>query len=208
MIPAQMRPGRPVILAAVAVAALISSAGVALAATASSSAPRTAAKAGTAVSAPEPSPSRCQVKLPPRGLPLRGRAFTIPGPLMPLSFGPFGAIHGQFVAPKPGGGYQTIDTQRGTVTAVSSSSITVKSSDGYIKTYNVTSSTHVVARRAGISTVKTGQTVSVLATISGSSATAAQIVDFTSLPKMPGILRPGSGQVHRIGPCAIRGIRP
>jgi hypothetical protein len=207
MIPARVRPGRPVILAAVAVAALISGAGVALAATASS-APRTAAKAETAVSAPAPSPSRCQIKLPPRGLPLRGRAFAIPGPLMPLSFGPFGAIHGQFVTPKPGGGYQTIDTQRGTVTAVSSSSITVKSSDGYIKTYNVTRSTHVVARRAGISTVKTGQTVSVLATISGSSATAAQIVDFTSLPKMPGILRPGPGQVQRIGPCAIRGIHP
>jgi len=209
MIPARVSPGRPVILAAVAVAALIGGAGVALAATASpSSAPRTAAKAGTAVSAPAPSPSRCQVKLPPRGFPLRGRAFAIPGPLMPLNFGPFGAIHGQFVASKPGGGYQTIDTQRGTVTAVSSSSITVKSSDGYIKTYNVTSSTHVVARRAGISTVKTGQTVSVLATISGSSATAAQIVDFTSLPKMPGILRPGPGQVHRIGQCAIRGIHP
>jgi hypothetical protein len=205
MIPARVRPSRPVILAAVTVAALISGAGVALAATASS-APRTAAKAGTALSAP--SPSRCQIKLPPRGLPLRGRAFAIPGPLMPLSLGPFGAIHGQFVAPKPGGGYQTIDTQRGTVTAVSSSSLTVKSSDGYIKTYNVTSSTHVVARRAGISTVKTGQTVSVLATISGSSATATQIVDFTSLPKMPGILRPGPGQVHRIGPCAIRGIHP
>jgi hypothetical protein len=207
MIPARVRPGRPVILAAVAVAALISGAGVALAATASS-VPRTAAKAETAVSAPAPSPSRCQIKLPPRGLPLRGRAFAIPGPLMPLSFGPFGAIHGQFVTPKPGGGYQTIDTQRGTVTAVSSNSITVKSSDGYIKTYNVTRSTHVVARRAGISTVKTGQTVSVLATISGSSATAAQIVDFTSLPKMPGILRPRPGQVQRIGPCAIRGIHP
>ena len=84
MIPARVRPGRPVILAAVAVAALISGAGVALAATASpSSAPRMAAKAGTAVSAPAPSSSRCQIKLPPRGLPLRGRAFTIPGPLMP-----------------------------------------------------------------------------------------------------------------------------
>jgi hypothetical protein len=112
------------------------------------------------------------------------------------------------VAPKPGGGYRTIDTQRGTVTAVSGSSITVKSSDGYIKTYQVTSSTHVVARSGGIGTVKTGQTVSVLATVSGSSATAAQIVDFSSLPKMPGLLRPGPGQVQRIGPCAIRSSQP
>jgi hypothetical protein len=203
MIPARVRPGRPVILAVVAIAALISGAGVALAATApSSSAPRTASKAGAAVSAP--SPARCQIKLPPRGFPLRGRGFAIPGPLVPLGFGPFGAIHGQFVAPKPGGGYQTIDTQRGTVTAVSSSSITVKSRDGFTKTYRVTSSTHVAARRAGIGTVKTGQTVSVLATVSGSSATATQIVDFSSLPKMPQILRPAPGQVQRIGACATR----
>ncbi|HYA52127.1 MAG TPA: hypothetical protein VEG33_13240, partial [Streptosporangiaceae bacterium] len=30
--------------------------------------------------------------------------------------GPFGAVHGQFVVPKSGGGYQTVDTQRGSVT--------------------------------------------------------------------------------------------
>ena len=40
--------------------------------------------------------------------------------------GPFGAVHGQFVVPRSGGGYQTIDTQRGSVTAVSPTSITVK----------------------------------------------------------------------------------
>ena len=206
MIPARVRPGRPVILAAVAVAALIGGAGVALAATASpSSAPRTAAKAGTAVSAPARLPSRCQIKLPPRGLPLRGRAFAIPGLLMPLSFGPFGAIHGQFVTPKPGGGYQTIDTQRGTVTAVSSSSITVKSSDGYAKTYQVTGSTNVNAKRAGIGSVKTGQTVFVLATASGSSATATRIIDFAALPKPPKMVipRPGSRHVSRLAPCAM-----
>jgi hypothetical protein len=209
MIPARSRPGRPVILAAVAIAALIGGAGAALAATASSSStPRTASKAETAVSAPSPSPARCQIKLPPRGLPLRGRIFALPGPGVPLGLGPFGAIHGQFVTPKLGGGYQTIDTQRGTVTAVSSNSITVKSSDGYTRTYRVTSSTTVRARRAGIGSVKTGQTVSVLATVSGSSATATQIVDFTSLPRTPEILKPGSRQVPQIAPCATRIISP
>jgi hypothetical protein len=124
---------------------------------------------------------------------------------VPFGFGPLGAIHGQFVAPKPGGGYQTIDTQRGTVTAVSTTSITVKSGDGYTKTYQVTSSTNVDALRAGIGSVKTGQTVSVLATVHGSLATAAQIVDFTALPKpptMPQILMPGPRHSLRIGPCA------
>jgi hypothetical protein len=205
MIPARSGLGRPAILAAVAVAALIAGAGAALAATLSP-APQTAAKTGTAVSAP--SPARCQIKLPPRGLRLRGPIFAVPGPGMPLGFGPFGAIHGQFVAPKPGGGYQTLDTQRGTVTAVSSTSITIKSSDGYTRTYRVTSSTNVHARRAGIGSVKTGQTVSVLATVSGSSATATQIVDFTSLPAAPGVLKPGPRLVPQIAPCANRSISP
>ena len=34
-------------------------------------------------------------------------------------FGLGGALHGEFVVPKDGGGYQTIATQRGSVTAVS-----------------------------------------------------------------------------------------
>jgi hypothetical protein len=192
MIPARMRPGKPVITAAVAATALIGGAGVALAATSSSSSPqRTASRAGTAVATPLPSPSpsssRCQVKMPRRGFPPPMAGFAIHALPVPFGLGPFGApfgaIHGQFVAPKPGGGYQTIDTQRGTVTAVSTSSITVKSSDGFTKTYQVTSSTNVDAQRAGIGSVETGQTVSVLATVSGSSATATQIVDFAVLPK-------------------------
>jgi hypothetical protein len=207
MIPAKVRSGRPVIVAAVAVTGLITGAGVAVAATSSSSsAPPMAATVGAvATRSPSPSASRCQIKLPWRGFPPPGRIFTIPGPPGPIGFGPFGAIHGQFVAPKPGGGYQTIDTQRGSVTAVSTTSITVKSSDGYTKTYQVTSSTNVDAQRAGIGSVKPGQAVSVLATAHGSSATATQIVDFAALPappNMPRALAPGSRHVFRIGPCA------
>jgi len=212
MIPARVRPGKPVITAAVAATALIGGAGVALAATSSSSSPsRTASRVGTAVAtpSPSPSPSRCQVKLPWRGLPPPMGGFAIHALPVPFGLGPFGApfgaIHGQFVTPKPGGGYQKIDTQRGTVTAVSTSSITVKSSDGYTKTYQVTSSTNVDAQRAGIGSVKTGQTVSVLATVSGSSATATQIVDLATLPKpfmMPQAVVPGFRQVVPNAPCA------
>lgn len=214
MIPVRVRPGRPVMVAAVAVTALIGGAGVALAVT-SSSVPRTPPRTGTVVDPPSPSPSpvtpHCQIILPWRGFPPPGPIVAIPGPPEPFGFGPLagfgplGAIHGQFVAPKPGGGYQTIDTQRGTVTAVSSSSITVKSSDGYTKTYQVTSSTNVDAQRAGIGSVKTGQTVSVFATVTGSSATATQIVDFTTLPRSPAMrqaLKPGSPPVFRVRPCA------
>jgi hypothetical protein len=208
MIPARVRPGKPVITAAVAVTALIGGAGAALAATSSSSSPsRAASRAGTAVATPSPSPSssRCQVKLPRRGFPPPMVGFAIRALPVPLGLGPFGAIHGQFVAPKQGGGYQTIDTQRGTVTAVSTGSITVKSSDGYTKSYLVTSSTNVDAQRAGIGSVKTGQTVSVLATVSGSSATATQIVDF-ALPlkpfAVPKTLVPGFRQLLPNAPCA------
>jgi len=206
MIPARVRPGRPVIVAAVAATALISGAGVALAATSSStSAPRTAPQAGTAAATPAPSSAHCQVKLPWRGFSAPGRFPAAPRPPLPFGFAPLGAIHGQFVTPKPGGGYQTVDTQRGTVTAVSTSSITVKSSDGYTKTYQVTSSTTVDARRAGISSVKTGQPVSVFATVHGSSATATQVVDFAALLPSAGkgqMLAPGFRHGLRIEPCA------
>ena len=203
MIPARLRPSRPVITAAVAVTALVSGAGVALAATSSPSAPQPASTAGTAATKSSP-PSHCQLKLSPPGFPLPGHGFAFPRLAVPFGFGMFGAIHGQFVVPKQGGGYQTIDTQRGTVTAVSSTSISVKSGDGYTNTYQVTSSTMVDAQRGGIASVKTGQTVSVLATVSGSSATATQIADFSTLPKgfpVPQFIKPGSGHITRIGPC-------
>jgi hypothetical protein len=92
-----------------------------------------------------------------------------------------GAIHGQVTEPKSGGGYQTLDIQRGSVTAVSSSSITVKSADGFTATYAVTSSTEVNAQAAGIATVKVGNTVEVVATVSNGKATAASIIDGTSI---------------------------
>jgi hypothetical protein len=194
-----------VITAAVAVTALVGGAGVALAASSSPSAPQAETTAGMAAATPSPSPpSRCQLKLPPRGFSPPGRVFAVPAPPGPVGFGAFDAIHGQFVTPKPGGGYQTIDTQRGTVTAVSTNSLTVKSSDGYTKTYQVTGSTNVDAQRAGIGSVKTGQTVSVSATVKGSSATATQIVDISTLPNLPRIqaVKPAPGHAFRIGPCA------
>ena len=161
---------RPYVLAGVAVAALLGGAGAALTATNSptlSSPPSAAA----ATPAPTPLPS--------------GR----PGPPGPgfhrfggfgLGFGGlFGALHGQLVVGKPGGGYQTVDVQTGQVTAVSTTSITLKSADGFTKSYVVTGSTLVDAQRDGIGSVKAGHQATVLATVSGSTATAASINDLT-----------------------------
>jgi hypothetical protein len=186
-------PGGPLLLIAVAAAALLTGAGVATAATSSGSdAVATAAPTAT----PTPSPAS---SLPGR---MRGagpwrRAGGGLGPGGPGAGG-FGAVHGQFVVAKPGGGYQTVDTQRGSVTAVTGSSITVKSSDGFSKTYQVPSTANVNAQRNGISSIKTGNQVMVLATVSGSTATATSILDFSLLPHLhggpgwPGFGGPGS----------------
>ena len=168
-------PGRPLILAGVAVVALLGGAGVAMAATSGSPASGTAASpAGGTVATPSASARSA--------FPHQGR----PGGFGLGFGGPFGAVHGQFVVPKSGGGYQTIDTQRGAVTAVSATSITVKSADGFVKTYQVVSSTNVDAQRDGISTVKAGHQVAVTATVSGSTDTASSILDFNLLPAMHG----------------------
>jgi hypothetical protein len=180
-------PGRPLILAGVAAVALLGGAGAAMAATSGSSASGTAASpAGGTVATPSPS---ARPAFPHQGRP-GGFGF---------GFGsPFGAVHGQFVVPKPGGGYQTVDIQRGSVTAVSTTSITVKSADGFVKTYQVVSSTNVDAQRDGISTIKTGHQAVVTATVSGSTATAVSILDFNLLPAMHG----GPGWNHHPAPSA------
>ncbi len=178
------RSRRPYILAGVAVAALLGGAGAALASTDSG----TPAASQSVAATPAPSPAQ------------RG-AFG-PG-VRHFGGGLFGALHGQFVVAKPGGGYQTVDVQNGQVTAVSSTSITLKSSDGFTRSYAVSSSTIVDAERAGIGSVKAGNQALVLATVSGSTATAASIEDLTLLqqghsafgfgPRAPGSSHPQTG---------------
>ena len=107
-----------------------------------------------------------------------------PGPGGPMRGGGLfgfggGALHGEFVVEKDGGGYQTVATQRGEVTAVSKDSLTVKSADGYSRTYKLTEDTLVNAARDGIDDVKNGNTVNVSATVEGGNATAVSVDDGT-----------------------------
>ena len=67
-------------------------------------------------------------------------------------FGLGGALHGEFVIKKDDGPYQTVAAQRGEVTAVSKDSITVKSEDGYSRTYTITEDTLVNAARTASTT--------------------------------------------------------
>jgi hypothetical protein len=163
------RIGRPLVITGVVALVVGAGAGVAAAVTGSSSPSQSASSPPNAAPAPTASP----------GHRFHGPGFG--GRFFGGGAGPLGAVHGQFVVPKQGGGYQTIDTQRGQVTAVSTSAITIKSSDGYAKTYAVTSSTIVDARRDGIGSVKVGDQATVTATASGATATAANITDLSNL---------------------------
>ncbi len=172
--PMGLRSGsrRPYIIAGVAVAALLGGAGAALAAT---QAPSPAASSSAVITSPSPTPKPPGMIAP--GGPGFRHAWRWPG----LGGGLFGALHGQFVVGKSGGGYQTIDVQNGQVTAVSTTSITLKSADGFTNSYVVASSTLVDAQRDGIGSVKVGNQASVQATVSGSTATAVSIEDLTLL---------------------------
>jgi len=182
------RSRRPLILAGVAVAALGSGAGVAFAATSGPSSP--AASASAIAATPSPSSSQPSPSQRPAGAgPWRGfaRPGGRPGFGRARHFGPggglglFGVLHGQFVVPQAGGGYRTVDVQRGQVTAVSASSITLKSADGFTTTYAVQAATIVDAQRGGMSSVKVGNQATVLATVSGGTTSAARIADNTLL---------------------------
>jgi hypothetical protein len=160
--------GRPLVITAVVALVVGAGAGVAMAVTGSSSPSPSASSPPSSSSAPPGHALRPGIG---------GRVFG-PGA---GAFGAFGAVHGQFVVPKQGGGYQTIDMQRGQVTAVSNSAITLKSPDVFVQTYAVTSSTIVTARRDGIGSIKVGDQAAVSATVSGSTATAVIVRDLSNL---------------------------
>ncbi|HUA31935.1 MAG TPA: hypothetical protein VMC03_23850 [Streptosporangiaceae bacterium] len=167
---------RPYLVAGVAVAALLGGAGAALASSGSGS---PAGSPSAVAASPAPSPA-------PQGLPgpngPGGHGFRRFGAVGGFG-GLYGALHGQLVVTKPGGGYETVDVQSGQVTAVSTTSITLKSADGYTKSYTVAASTNVDAQRDGIGSVKVGNQVTLLATVSGGTATATGITDLTLLPQ-------------------------
>jgi hypothetical protein len=100
------------------------------------------------------------------------------------------ALHGEFTTAKPGGGYQVLAMQVGEATAVSATSITVKSADGYSRTYAVNDKTLVNAGNDGIADVAKGHTVHVLAVVTGGTASAVDVRDVTALKDLRGQWRP------------------
>jgi hypothetical protein len=172
--PPNRRLGHPLILIMVASGALI--AGVTGAAIATSSPAPSAAATSSQPARPTPIPSGSPGSTGP--VPSSGPAGAWPGRLG--GFLPEGALHGQLVVPATGGGFQTEDIQTGQVTAVSRSSLTVYSADGYTKTYRVTSAARVLPG-SGIGSVKTGDRVGVTAAVHGSAATVTTLIDLSRL---------------------------
>jgi hypothetical protein len=182
--------GRPLLLTGTAVATLTVGAGLALAATSgpsrfpllSAGLPGSLSAATSASAPPSACPGCVRVVIP-------GRA----GVLCRRPGWP-GVLHGTLVLPRPGGGTLTVEIQNGRVIAVSRSSITLKSNDGFTRTYTVTSSTLVAAQRDGIGSVKVGDQAWVAATASGGTVTATRIGDLSQLRFGPGNLPGAAGQ--------------
>jgi len=84
-------------------------------------------------------------------------------------------LHGEGVVEDADGNFVTIRTQSGEVTAVSATSITVKSTDGYSSTYVINDETVVERDRTADTNAKVGDTVHVRATVNGNTATADDI---------------------------------
>ena len=97
----------------------------------------------------------------------------------PLDVG--GGLDGEVLLAKDGGGNEKLLIQRGTVNEVSATSITVKSDDGFTKSYAVNADTDVNGGRDKIDTVATDEKVVVTALQTGGSLTAQHVLDLTDL---------------------------
>jgi hypothetical protein len=198
---------------------VVGAGGAAWAATASPSPSPTQGGSGTATASPSPGvPDQRDGDRPPGdrgpgGSDGPGRRAGGHGPGMGfgmgfgIGIGPGPALHGEYVVPKDGGGYQTVAGQTGEVTAVDGSSVTVRSEDGYTRKYEVPADALVNAARDGLGTIKQGHRVSVVATVSGETATAVRVVDFSVEQAarerwFPG--RSGSGPDDRSGAATPR----
>jgi hypothetical protein len=85
-------------------------------------------------------------------------------------------LHGEFVT-KNKSSVVTVDMQRGSVTAVSPTSITLKSADGFTATYAVTAGAKVRMHGGGktIADVKVGDAATVLASKNGTALSVTKL---------------------------------
>jgi hypothetical protein len=87
------------------------------------------------------------------------------------------AVHGDFVVRTDTGGYATERVQTGKVTKLGSGTLTLTSADHYVGNYLLNASTVINRGAVTIDAVKLGDTVNVIATLTGNTATATTITD-------------------------------
>ena len=124
-------------------------------------------------------------------------------------------LHGESVVKKADGTLETVVSQQGTVDAVSATSVTVKSEDGFTQSYTINGDTRIVKIPADTSQLrngkgklpsataadlKAGDTVRIAGTKDGSTVTATRILAGQLPDKVPGN---GNGKFkgpgHRFG---------
>jgi hypothetical protein len=104
-----------------------------------------------------------------------------------LGFGGLNSVlHGEVTVKGPNGTDETLEIQTGSVTSVkdvsgSTWSLVVTSSDKTALTYTVGSSSSVNGGETGISSVKTGDNVSVIAVVSKGTSTVKSLIDISKL---------------------------
>jgi ABC-type transport system substrate-binding protein len=88
-------------------------------------------------------------------------------------------LHGQLVVTDGGDATRTVDVQRGTVTAVSATSVTIHSADDYTGTYVINAQTKVRTGRGAdsrVANIKTGDKAAVLAVEDGGAHIAKRLL--------------------------------
>jgi hypothetical protein len=185
--PPRRRVPRSLLLAAGAALVVVAGAGVATAAAFSPSPAPAPTAEDTAKGTPEPAPTA-------------GPSDKVRGPGWGWGrhhrFG-FDTLHGEYVVRDRDGGFVTVATQFGDVTAVTQDSITVKSEDGYTREYAVTGDTRVRSDGEGVSGLQAGDKVKVRATVAGDTATAVTIIDVTAWADRTGRDWRDKGPWHR-----------
>lgn len=116
-----------------------------------------------------------------------GQGFGGQGPGGPGGWNPpAAALHGEFVVPDGNGAYTTVLTQTGVLTAVSDTSITAKSADGFTQIYTITPGS-----RAANTQLALNDTVTIRANVTNNAATATTVTEGDD---------PGPGGPAPVGP--------
>lgn len=129
---------------------------------------------------------------------------SVGGPALRPGFGPGGGpmgllgglagggklLHGEATVEKPGGGTNVVRFQNGTISAITGSTMTVKSTDGFTATYTVDKTSRITLNGADgtLSKLTKNDQVRVLAVQSGSSNVAKMVMDgVPALGLLPGM---------------------